>query len=244
MAIEQACGLANRLQREAQMLALLYVRFGPTRVAGELPDKPIVGLDGEKVVSFECYVIESDGLLRLLRPYVNFSISMTGLPRGAVLVSYAFRTTCHSRWKGRILVVLLHNCCMQSAHYCASTNFHVNEYIAVWFDANGFANDPIARVGQVGNLNELVAVDIEDLRSNNWRRPVVRMQVASADHPTWLDKFKLRDEELNAEQVAKVELVGGEGKHSLQAKRFLRYAAVVQLYTVSLRQNAAMGRMA
>jgi hypothetical protein len=46
MAIEQACGLANRLRREAQMLALPYVRFGPTRVAGELPDKPIVGLDG------------------------------------------------------------------------------------------------------------------------------------------------------------------------------------------------------
>eukprot|EP01047_Picozoa_sp_COSAG01_P066947 COSAG01_NODE_9348_length_2473_cov_2.390059_1_plen_81_part_00 len=55
-----------------------------------------------------------------------------------MLVSYAFRRTCNGRWEGRILV-LLHNCCMQSAHYCASTNFHVNEYIAVWFDANGFA---------------------------------------------------------------------------------------------------------
>eukprot|EP01047_Picozoa_sp_COSAG01_P055156 COSAG01_NODE_6109_length_3845_cov_11.171116_3_plen_485_part_00 len=48
------------------MLALPFVRFGPTRTAGELPDKPIVGLDGEKVVSFECCVIEPTGLLKLL----------------------------------------------------------------------------------------------------------------------------------------------------------------------------------
>ena len=53
----------------------------------------------------------------MVNPYVNTGEAMSA-PKGAVLVSYAFED-----W----ILVLLHNC-LHRAHYCASTNFHGNEY--------------------------------------------------------------------------------------------------------------------
>ena len=159
-----ACGLADLLRRQQQMLKFSYVQAQQ----GEA----VVGVVGDNIVAVECYVIQARIMRHLLSPYVT-DFNVFDCPDGAILVSWAFQ---HQ------VLVLIHHL-MHSAHYCRSTNFNRNEFVALWLDTELFADTELSKV-----VGEIRAVDVGEIRGCNRAAPVCRLEVDKSE-PRYLNMF-------------------------------------------------------